>query len=70
MGGSSISTLNERSTLRLLKLIAFDTGKIGTYAKLVDDRNSTAHPNGNIFFSTVAALDAKNRDILRVADEI
>jgi len=64
------STVNERSILRLLKLIACDNSKIGTYAKLVDDRNETAHPNGNIFFSTKAALDAKIAEILRVVDEI
>jgi hypothetical protein len=64
------STVNERTILRFLKLIACDNGKIGTYAKLVDDRNDTAHPNGNIFFSTQAALDAKVIEILRVVDEI
>jgi hypothetical protein len=64
------STVNERSILRFLKLIACDNGKIGTYAKLVDDRNETAHPNGNIFYSTTAALDTKITEILRVVDEI
>lgn len=64
------STVNERSILRFLKLIACDNGKIGTYAKLVDDRNDSAHPNGNIFFSTQAALDIKITEILRVVDEI
>jgi hypothetical protein len=64
------STVNERTILRFLKLIACDNGKIGTYAKLVDDRNSTAHPNGNIFFSTQVALDTKITEILRVVDEI
>jgi len=64
------STVNERSILRFLKLIACDNGKIGTYAKLVDDRNDTVHPNGNIFFSTQAALDTKIIEILRVVDEI
>src|ERR1039458_1168475 len=64
------SVVNERSMLRFLKLIACDNGKIGTYAKLVDDRNETAHPNGNIFFNSQAALDAKITEILRVADEI
>src|SRR3990170_8989027 len=53
------STVSERTILRFLKLIACDNGKIGTYAKLVEDRNDTAHANGNIFFSTQAALDAK-----------
>ena len=64
------STVNERSILRFLKLIACDNSKIGTYTKLVDDRNDTAHPNGNIFFSTQAALDIKIREILRVVEEI
>lgn len=40
------SMVNERTILRLLKLIACDNGKIDTYAKLVDDRNHSARPNG------------------------
>ncbi|MGB4333853.1 MAG: hypothetical protein WBJ41_03305 [Chromatiaceae bacterium] len=64
------STVNERSILRFLKLIACDNGKIGTYVKLVDDRNESAHPNGNIFYSTEAALDIKITQILRVVAEI
>lgn len=64
------STVNERSILRLLKLIACDNSKIGAYAKLVDDRNDAAHTNGNIFFSTQVALDSKIHEILRVVDEI
>jgi hypothetical protein len=64
------STVNERSILRFLKLIACDNSKIGTYAKLVDDRNQSAHPNGNIFYSTEAALDIKITEILRVVAEI
>jgi hypothetical protein len=43
------STVNERTMLRFLKLIECDNSKIGTYARLVDDRNESAHPNGNIF---------------------
>ena len=62
--------LKERTILRFLKLIACDNGKIGTYAKLVDDRNDTAHPNGNIYFSTQVALDAKITEVLRVVNEI
>jgi hypothetical protein len=64
------SIVNERTMLRFLKLIACDNGKIGTYIKLVDDRNDSAHPNGNIYFSTQAALDIKITEILRVVDEI
>lgn len=64
------SKVNERSILRFLRLIACDDGKIRTYAKLVDDRNGSAHPNGNIFFSTEAALRAKITEILRIVEEI
>ena len=64
------SAEKERSILRFLKLLGCDNSKIGTYAKLVDDRNNTAHSNGNIFFSTQAALDTKITEILRVVDEI
>ena len=64
------STVNERTILRFLKLIACDNSRIGVYAKLVDDRNEAAHPNGNIFFSTQAALDNKIAEILRIVDEI
>ena len=32
-------------------LIACDNGKIDTYAKLVDDRNESAHPNGEKYES-------------------
>ena len=66
----AFSIVPERTMLRFLKLIGCDNGKIGTYAKLVDYRNDTAHPNGNIFFSTQAALDAKISEVLRVVDEI
>jgi len=64
------STVNERTMLRFLKLIACDNSKIGTYAKLVDDRNKTAHPNGQILYSTQAALDTKVAEVLRVVAEI
>lgn len=64
------STVNERTILRLLKLIACDNGKIGTYTKLVDDRNETAHPNGHIFYGSEEALDRKLAEILRVVEEI
>ena len=51
-------------------VIACDNSQIGAYAKLVDDRNESAHPNGNIFYSTEAALDVKITGILRVVDKI
>lgn len=62
--------VNESSVMRFLKLIGCDNGKVSSYAALVKERNDTAHTNGNIFFSTQAALDTKIREILRVVDEI
>jgi hypothetical protein len=62
--------VNESSVMRFLKLIGCDNGKVGSYAALVQERNDAAHTNGNIFFSTQAALDTKIREILRVVDEI
>ena len=62
--------VNESSVVRFLKLIGCDNGKIGCYAALVKERNDTAHTNGNIFFSTQAALDTKIREVLRVVREI
>jgi len=62
--------VNESSVMRFLKLIGCDNGKVGSYAALVKERNDTAHTNGNIFFSTQAALDTKIREILRVVKEI
>ena len=64
------SMVNERTILRILKLIGCDNSKISTYAKLVDERNKTVHSNGNIFFSTQVALDTKITEILRVVEEI
>ena len=73
LGASSpfvFSIVNERTILRLLKLIECDNAKIGSYAKLVDDRNETAHPNGNIFYSEPSALERKVNEILRIVKEI
>lgn len=64
------SAVNERSVLRFLKLIQCDNAKIGTYAKLVDERNDTAHANGNIFFNSEDELARKVRDVLRTVEEI
>ena len=62
--------VNESNVMRFLKLIQCDNGKIGTYTKLVKDRNETAHSNGNIFFGTEGELSAKINEILRIVTEI
>lgn len=66
----NFSKAQERGIVRLLALIGCDKAKIGTYAKLIDDRNETAHPNGQIIYSTQTALDIKIAEILRVVEEI
>jgi hypothetical protein len=62
--------MNQRTMLRFLELIACDNGKTAAYAKLVDDPNDAAHPNGNTFYSAQAALAVKITEVLRVVDEI
>lgn len=62
--------VNESNVMRFLKLIQCDNGKIGTYTKLVKDRNNTAHSNGNIFFSSENELADQVREIIRVVSEI
>jgi len=62
--------INESSVMRFFKLIGCDNSKVGSYAALVRERNDTAHTNGNIFFSTPAALDDKITEVLRVVMEI
>jgi hypothetical protein len=62
--------VKESSVVRFLKLIGCDNGKVGCYGALVKKRNDTAHINGNIFFSTQAALDTEIKEILRIVDEI
>ena len=64
------SVVNERTILRFLRLIGCENSKIGDYGKLVNVRNNTAHANGNIFFSTEAALDSKINEALRAVREI
>lgn len=62
--------VNESAVMRFMKLIGCDNAKIGNYAKLVKDRNNTAHCNGNVFYSDPIAMDRKIGEILRIVDEI
>ena len=66
----TFSKVNERSILQLFKLIGCEESNIGNYKKLVDDRNDTAHANGNIYFRTQSAMDAKIRQVLQAVEEI
>ncbi|HEX9782489.1 MAG TPA: hypothetical protein VGA56_07115, partial [Opitutaceae bacterium] len=49
--------VNESGVMRFMKLIGCDNGKCGTYAKLVRDRNETAHCNVNIYYNDAKSLD-------------
>ena len=55
----TFSKVNERAVLRLFSLIGCDESNIGSYKKLVDDRNDAAHANGNIYFKTQPEIDDK-----------
>ena len=66
----ALSTVNERTVLRFLKLIDCDNSQIGVYAKLVNNRNDAAHANGNVFFSTQHEVDEQTRTALRAVEEI
>jgi hypothetical protein len=66
----TFSEIGESAIFRFLKLIDCDNGKIGTYTKLVKDRNATAHSNGVIHYADQKALDLQIAETLRVVDEI
>jgi hypothetical protein len=66
----TFSEIGESAIFRFLKLINCDNAKIGTYTKLVRDRNASAHPNGVIHFADQQTLDAKIAETLRIVAEI
>ena len=66
----AFSRVNERTILRLFRLIGCDDSQIGNYRKLVDDRNIASHANGNIFFNTQHEADAQISQVIRAVEEI
>ena len=66
----TFSEVGESAIFRFLKLIDCDNGKIGSYTKLVKDRNASAHPNGIIHYADQQTLDLKITETLRVVAEI
>ena len=64
------SRVNERTILRLFRLIGCNDSRIGNYRKLVDDRNDAAHANGYIYYRTQQEIDSKIREVLRAVEEI
>ena len=66
----TFSKVNERTIFQLLRLVGCDASKIGSYKKLVDDRNKkVAHANGSIFF-TRNEIDKQIRRVLNAVREI
>ncbi|OON68122.1 hypothetical protein [Hymenobacter sp. CRA2] len=55
----------ESSIFKFMRLIDCEDQHIGKLTKLVKDRNSIAHSNGNIFFSTKAAADIQIAEVIR-----
>lgn len=66
----TFSEIGESAVFRFLKLIDCDNSKIGSYTKLVKDRNASAHPNGIIHYADQQTLDIKISETLRVIAEI
>ena len=66
----TFSEIGESAIFRFLKLIDCDNGKIGSYTKLVKDRNASAHPNGIIHYADQQTLDLKITETLRIVAEI
>lgn len=66
----TLSEVGESTVLRFLKLIDFDSSWIGTYGKLVSDRNKVAHANGHVYFSTQREVDIQIRTALRAIKEL
>ena len=66
----AFNRVNERTILRLFRLIGCDDSRIGNYRKLVDDRNDAAHANGYIYYRTQREIDSKIREVLRAVEEI
>ena len=66
----TFSEIGESAIFRFIKLIDCDNSKIGSYTKLVKDRNASAHPNGIIHYADQQTLDIKITEILRVVAEI
>lgn len=66
----TFSEIGESAIFRFLKLIDCDNGQIGSYTKLVKDRNASAHPNGIIHYADQQTLDIKIMETLRVVAEI
>jgi ABC-type phosphate transport system ATPase subunit len=62
--------VQESIIVRIFALIGCNHAKIRSYANLVNDRNNSAHANGNVYYSTETALDKKITDILRVVAEV
>ena len=66
----TLHMLNERSVFRFFKLIGCDDSRIGRYQKIVDDRNQSAHSNGNIYLGDKESVDDKLTAILNYLQEL
>lgn len=60
----------ESSVMGFMRLIGCSGDRTASFTALVKDRNNSAHTNGQISYSTQAALDTKIAEILRIVQEI
>ncbi|HLO69673.1 MAG TPA: hypothetical protein VK167_02310 [Flavipsychrobacter sp.] len=66
----TFSQEQESKMVRFMQLLGCDDAKLGTYKKIIRERNEIAHTNGNISFKSKDSLDAKINEIVRIVDEI
>ena len=66
----TFSVVNERSIFRFFKLIGCEDQHTGSYAKLVDVRNDSAHTNGLINCRDQSAADLRVADVMRQVQAI
>ncbi|GAB3858812.1 hypothetical protein [Hymenobacter negativus] len=59
------SKAQESNVFKFMRLIDCEKQHIGKFTKLVKDRNSIAHSNGNIFYQTKPAADIQIAEVLR-----
>jgi hypothetical protein len=66
----NFSVIREKTVFRFLKLLGCNNQKIGSFSKIVDDRNDIAHSNGNVFYNEQESIDAKIEETLGFVEEI
>lgn len=66
----AFSQMNEKTIFRLFRLLGCKHDRIGNLAKSVDDRNLSAHSNGQLVIRNQHSLNGKINEIIQRIEEI